>query len=131
MRFWKAWEPTPHSCFLVCLFQLWVGPLGLQEIKTLMSYGWDCPQQLNECAAYVKHFNWFFILQMLDLSYNNLSQEDLLTLGLLSHLKVLHLTGNHFRLLPQDMAMPYLSREKWVMIMQMVQMSVKYKLSIK
>ena len=54
------------------------------------------------------------IFQMLDLSYNNLSQEDLLSLGLLTQLKVLHLTGNHFRQLPQDLAMPYLSREKYV-----------------
>ncbi|RUS78772.1 hypothetical protein EGW08_013456, partial [Elysia chlorotica] len=56
----------------------------------------------------------FTCLEMLDLSYNNLSQDDLLTIGLLSHLKVLHLTGNGFTNLPQDLAMPYLSREKEV-----------------
>ncbi|CAL1529992.1 unnamed protein product [Lymnaea stagnalis] len=56
----------------------------------------------------------FTNLEMLDLSYNNLSEDDLLTLGLLSKLKVLHLTGNSFVKLPMDMAMPYLSREKQV-----------------
>ncbi|KAK3589901.1 hypothetical protein CHS0354_034913 [Potamilus streckersoni] len=47
-------------------------------------------------------------LEVLDLSYNNLSQEDILTLGMLSNLKVLHLTGNNFKTLPQNMAVPRL-----------------------
>ncbi|CAG5120231.1 unnamed protein product, partial [Candidula unifasciata] len=51
---------------------------------------------------------------VLDISYNNLSPDDLLTLGLLAHLKVLHLTGNNFSSLPPDLAVPYLSREKQV-----------------
>lgn len=50
--------------------------------------------------------------QVLDISYNNLSQDDLLTLGLMARLRVLHLTGNNFSNLPPDLAMPYLSREK-------------------
>ncbi|XP_076453924.1 X-ray radiation resistance-associated protein 1-like [Babylonia areolata] len=47
-------------------------------------------------------------LEVLDLSYNNLSLEDVLTLGQLSTLRVLHLTGNNFSTLPPDMALPYL-----------------------
>ncbi|XP_059163984.1 X-ray radiation resistance-associated protein 1-like isoform X2 [Physella acuta] len=58
----------------------------------------------------------FSNLEMLDLSYNNLSQDDLLNLGLLVKLKVLHLTGNNFSGLPQDLAMPYLSRERQVKV---------------
>ena len=41
------------------------------------------------------------------MSYNNLSQDDVLTIGLLGNLKVLHLTGNGFKTLPVNMAMPY------------------------
>ncbi|GFR71749.1 X-ray radiation resistance-associated protein 1 [Elysia marginata] len=66
----------------------------------------------------------FTCLEMLDLSYNNLSQDDLLTIGLLSHLKVLHLTGNGFTNLPQDMAMPYLSREKEVRLDRFARLEV-------
>ena len=50
----------------------------------------------------------------MDLSYNNLSQEDVLNLGLLPNLKVLHLTGNGFRTLPQNMGMPHVNPDKWV-----------------
>ncbi|XP_035827301.1 X-ray radiation resistance-associated protein 1 isoform X2 [Aplysia californica] len=67
---------------------------------------------LNGLRSLQIDYTDFNNLEMLDLSYNNLSQDDLLCLGLLSQLKVLHLTGNHFTRLPQDMAMPYLSREK-------------------
>lgn len=48
---------------------------------------------------------------MLDLSYNNLSQDDLLTLGTLPNLKILHLTGNNFHTIPADFALPYMDRE--------------------
>ncbi|KAL3847386.1 hypothetical protein ACJMK2_018301 [Sinanodonta woodiana] len=47
-------------------------------------------------------------LEVLDLSYNNLSQEDIITLGMLTNLKVLHLTGNNFKTLPQNMSVPRL-----------------------
>nr|XP_022287824.1 X-ray radiation resistance-associated protein 1-like [Crassostrea virginica] len=50
-------------------------------------------------------------LEMLDLSYNNLSQDDLLTLGTLPNLKILHLTGNNFHTIPADFALPYMDRE--------------------
>ncbi|XP_030294882.1 X-ray radiation resistance-associated protein 1 isoform X2 [Sparus aurata] len=39
-------------------------------------------------------------LQVLDLSYNSLSAEGILSIGRLPHLKVLHLTGNQLRRLP-------------------------------
>ncbi|KAM6144684.1 X-ray radiation resistance-associated protein 1 [Phoenicopterus ruber ruber] len=46
----------------------------------------------------------FLHLEDLDLSYNNLSPEDIWTLGSLSQLKVLHLTANGLRSLPPDLA---------------------------
>ncbi|XP_036974835.1 X-ray radiation resistance-associated protein 1 isoform X4 [Acanthopagrus latus] len=39
-------------------------------------------------------------LQVLDLSYNSLSSDGILSIGLLPHLKVLHLTGNQLCQLP-------------------------------
>ncbi|CAM4378086.1 unnamed protein product [Lepidochelys kempii] len=45
----------------------------------------------------------FLHLEILDLSYNNLSPEDVRTLGVLSQLKVLHLTANGLRSLPSDL----------------------------
>ncbi|XP_061485099.1 X-ray radiation resistance-associated protein 1 isoform X2 [Rhineura floridana] len=45
-------------------------------------------------------------LEILDLSYNNLSPEDVQVLGVLSHLKVLHLTANGLSSLPLDLAVP-------------------------
>ncbi|XP_053334967.1 X-ray radiation resistance-associated protein 1 [Clarias gariepinus] len=46
----------------------------------------------------------FPTLQVLDLSYNNLSSDGVLAIGLLPKLKVLHLTGNDLQTLPPDMA---------------------------
>jgi Leucine-rich repeat (LRR) protein len=46
-------------------------------------------------------------LEVLDLSYNNLSKDDILSLGTLPKLKVLYLTGNQLRSLPVEMAKPY------------------------
>ncbi|KAH1185536.1 hypothetical protein KIL84_018285 [Mauremys mutica] len=46
----------------------------------------------------------FLHLEILDLSYNNLSPEDVRTLGVLSQLKVLHLTANGLRSLPSDLS---------------------------
>ena len=43
---------------------------------------------------------------MLDLSYNNLAPDDLLVLGLLPSLRVLHLTGNGLHALPAEMSRP-------------------------
>ncbi|CAI5773577.1 X-ray radiation resistance-associated protein 1 [Podarcis lilfordi] len=45
-------------------------------------------------------------LEVLDLSYNNLSPEDVRALGILSHLKALHLTANGLTSLPLDLAAP-------------------------
>uniref|UniRef100_A0ABM5FVS8 X-ray radiation resistance-associated protein 1 n=1 Tax=Pogona vitticeps TaxID=103695 RepID=A0ABM5FVS8_9SAUR len=45
-------------------------------------------------------------LEVLDLSYNNLSPEDVQVLGVLPHLKVLHLTANGLNSLPLDLAVP-------------------------
>ncbi|XP_046584130.1 X-ray radiation resistance-associated protein 1-like [Haliotis rubra] len=51
-------------------------------------------------------------LELLDLSYNNLSSEDVLALGLLQNLRVLHLSGNNFKTLPADMSLPYIPDPK-------------------
>ncbi|KAL8191331.1 UNVERIFIED_CONTAM: hypothetical protein K2H54_072236 [Gekko kuhli] len=45
-------------------------------------------------------------LEILDLSYNNLSPEDIRALGVLPHLKALHLTANGLSSLPLDLAVP-------------------------
>ncbi|MBN3299184.1 XRRA1 protein, partial [Amia calva] len=47
------------------------------------------------------------VLQVLDLSYNSLSSQEVLSLGLLPCLRVLHLTGNGLQALPLNMAQPY------------------------
>ncbi|KAM6290488.1 X-ray radiation resistance-associated protein 1 [Porphyrio hochstetteri] len=49
----------------------------------------------------------FLHLEHLDLSYNNLSPQDVWTLGYLSQLKVLHLTANGLWSLPPDLAGSY------------------------
>ncbi|KAE8628064.1 hypothetical protein XENTR_v10007288 [Xenopus tropicalis] len=46
-------------------------------------------------------------LELLDLSYNNLSPDDISQLGVLSHLRVLHLSGNSLSHLPPDMSAPH------------------------
>ncbi|KFP98141.1 X-ray radiation resistance-associated protein 1, partial [Haliaeetus albicilla] len=46
----------------------------------------------------------FLHLEVLDLSYNNLSPQDIWTLGDLSQLKVLRLTANGLQSLPPDLA---------------------------
>ncbi|XP_074657735.1 X-ray radiation resistance-associated protein 1-like isoform X2 [Tubulanus polymorphus] len=51
-------------------------------------------------------------LEILDLSYNNLSKDDILPLGLLPVLKVLHLTGNGFSSLPPELAKPLYFMDK-------------------
>ncbi|XP_036444286.1 X-ray radiation resistance-associated protein 1 [Colossoma macropomum] len=46
-------------------------------------------------------------LEVLDLSYNSISADGILAVGLLPRLKVLHLTGNSLKMLPPNMAGPY------------------------
>ncbi|KAA0720052.1 X-ray radiation resistance-associated protein 1 [Triplophysa tibetana] len=45
-------------------------------------------------------------LKVLDLSFNSITGESILNLGLLPHLKMLHLTGNQLQMLPPNMAGP-------------------------
>lgn len=42
----------------------------------------------------------YFDLQVLNLSFNCLSAEDVISVGRLPRLKILHLTGNHLPHLP-------------------------------
>ena len=66
----------------------------------------------------IELFSWLsvsFSLKTLDLSYNNLSPEDILPLGLLPNLRVLHLTGNGIKELPAEMSLPYHEKRMWVL----------------
>ncbi|XP_059502955.1 X-ray radiation resistance-associated protein 1 [Stegostoma tigrinum] len=45
-------------------------------------------------------------LEVLNLSYNKLSNTDILTLGLIPQLKILHLTGNNLDSFPPDLTIP-------------------------
>lgn len=54
----------------------------------------------------------FLQLEILDLSCNHLTSSDILALGILPALKVLHLTGNHLNDLPSEMSRSYLSSEE-------------------
>ncbi|XP_032879290.1 X-ray radiation resistance-associated protein 1 [Amblyraja radiata] len=49
----------------------------------------------------------FLNLEVLNLSYNSVNKEDVLALGLLPHLKVLHLTGNDLDSLTPNLAALY------------------------
>ncbi|CAD5113791.1 DgyrCDS2958 [Dimorphilus gyrociliatus] len=46
-------------------------------------------------------------LRVLDVSYNNLSRDDILYLGVLRNLQVLHLSSNNIERLPLDMSRPF------------------------
>ncbi|XP_048453598.1 X-ray radiation resistance-associated protein 1 isoform X2 [Rhincodon typus] len=46
-------------------------------------------------------------LEVLNLSYNKLSNTDILTLGIIPQLKILHLTGNNLDSFPPDLTIPY------------------------
>ena len=47
------------------------------------------------------------MFQLLDLSYNNLTPQDILPLGLMPKLRVLHLTGNGLHQLPPELSRPH------------------------
>ncbi|XP_041438726.1 X-ray radiation resistance-associated protein 1 isoform X2 [Xenopus laevis] len=49
-------------------------------------------------------------LEVLDLCYNNLTPDDVTRLGVLSHLRVLHLSGNGLTHLPPDMSVSHMLR---------------------
>ncbi|XP_039544209.1 X-ray radiation resistance-associated protein 1 isoform X2 [Pimephales promelas] len=61
---------------------------------------------LNSLHKFDIHAEEFQRLEVLDLSFNNISGESILNLGLLARLKVLHLTGNQLQMLPPNMAGP-------------------------
>ncbi|XP_077089146.1 X-ray radiation resistance-associated protein 1 isoform X3 [Siphateles boraxobius] len=61
---------------------------------------------LNSLHNFEIHAEEFQRLEVLDLSFNNISGESILNLGLLARLKVLHLTGNQLQMLPLNMAGP-------------------------
>ncbi|XP_034405820.1 X-ray radiation resistance-associated protein 1 [Cyclopterus lumpus] len=58
---------------------------------------------LNGLCNMTCHAADFPHLQVLDLSYNSLSADDIVSIGHLPHLKVLHLTGNQLHHLPPNL----------------------------
>ncbi|XP_071489518.1 X-ray radiation resistance-associated protein 1-like [Diadema antillarum] len=62
---------------------------------------------LNGLRGIDIEYGHFPYLEVLDLSHNNLSKDDVSSLGLLASLKVLYLTGNQLRSLPAEMGKPH------------------------
>ncbi|XP_054481677.1 X-ray radiation resistance-associated protein 1 [Anoplopoma fimbria] len=58
---------------------------------------------LNGLCNMTFHAADFPHLEILDLSYNSLSADDIVSMGRLPHLKVLHLTGNQLHHLPPNL----------------------------
>ncbi|XP_044078939.1 X-ray radiation resistance-associated protein 1 isoform X2 [Siniperca chuatsi] len=58
---------------------------------------------LNGLCSMTFHAADFPHLEVLDLSYNSLSDDDIVSIGRLPRLKVLHLTGNQLRHLPPNL----------------------------
>uniref|UniRef100_A0A671LUB5 X-ray radiation resistance-associated protein 1-like n=1 Tax=Sinocyclocheilus anshuiensis TaxID=1608454 RepID=A0A671LUB5_9TELE len=76
---------------------------------------------LNSLHNLEIHAEDFQKLEVLDLSFNNLTGESIINLGLLPRLKVLHLTGNRLQMLPLNMAEPFFffnSTERGVLLFQ-------------
>ncbi|KAG9265578.1 X-ray radiation resistance-associated protein 1 isoform X1 [Astyanax mexicanus] len=67
---------------------------------------------LNDLYTLEVHVEDFPRLEVLDLSYNNLSADGILAVGLLPRLKMLHLTGNNLQMLPPNMSGPYYPPDK-------------------
>nr|XP_015196994.1 PREDICTED: X-ray radiation resistance-associated protein 1 isoform X1 [Lepisosteus oculatus]XP_015196995.1 PREDICTED: X-ray radiation resistance-associated protein 1 isoform X1 [Lepisosteus oculatus]XP_015196997.1 PREDICTED: X-ray radiation resistance-associated protein 1 isoform X1 [Lepisosteus oculatus]XP_015196998.1 PREDICTED: X-ray radiation resistance-associated protein 1 isoform X1 [Lepisosteus oculatus] len=80
---------------------LTLGPFRKFPILRELELSVNSLRNLTICPGEFPH------LETLDLSYNSLSSEDVLALGLLPRLRVLHLTGNALPALPEDMACPY------------------------
>lgn len=86
---WSCWLPSSPSKMtdyhLRCTF-----PFPFSNLFLLCLFD----------AAILIWNDWIWSSQVLDLSYNSLSSDGILSIGLLPHLKVLHLTGNQLCQLP-------------------------------
>nr|XP_020454410.1 X-ray radiation resistance-associated protein 1 isoform X2 [Monopterus albus] len=60
---------------------------------------------LNGICNLIFHAADFPHLEVLNLSYNRLSTDDIVSIGRLPHLKVLHLTGNQLHRLPPNLGL--------------------------
>uniref|UniRef100_A0A674I2N4 X-ray radiation resistance associated 1 n=1 Tax=Terrapene triunguis TaxID=2587831 RepID=A0A674I2N4_9SAUR len=87
--------------FLIRLFSLFIHLEAFRKFSGLR----ELELSLNGLRNLKISAGDFLHLEILDLSYNNLSPEDVRTLGVLSQLKVLHLTANGLRSLPSDLAL--------------------------
>ncbi|KAK0136006.1 X-ray radiation resistance-associated protein 1 [Merluccius polli] len=76
------------------------------SIESFRSFGLlrELDLSLNGCCDMRFNPEDFPHLEVLDLSYNNVSEADIVCLGRLAGLKVLCLTGNRLHRLPADMA---------------------------
>ncbi|XP_065055738.1 LOW QUALITY PROTEIN: X-ray radiation resistance-associated protein 1-like [Rhopilema esculentum] len=67
--------------------------------------------QLNNIRSMCITSNDFKSLEFLDLSFNNITEEDILKLGMLTSLRCLYLSGNGLKRLPVDMAHSFSATE--------------------
>uniref|UniRef100_A0A8C1Z628 X-ray radiation resistance associated 1 n=1 Tax=Cyprinus carpio TaxID=7962 RepID=A0A8C1Z628_CYPCA len=66
------------------------------------------PESASNCLdAQLFKLDFIHLFQVLDLSFNNLTVESIINLGLLPRLKMLHLTGNQLQMLPLNMVGPF------------------------
>ncbi|KAM4620332.1 X-ray radiation resistance-associated protein 1 [Polymixia lowei] len=79
-----------------------VNSLSLESFSNFMSLR-ELDLSLNGLCNMTFNADNFPHLEVLDLSYNNLSADDIVSIGLLARLKVLHLTGNQLLHLPHNL----------------------------
>nr|XP_046267307.1 X-ray radiation resistance-associated protein 1 [Scatophagus argus] len=76
--------------------------LSLESFSSFVSLR-ELNLSLNRLSSLTFYAADFPHLEVLDLSYNSLSADDIMTIGELPHLKVLHLTGNELRHIPPNL----------------------------
>lgn len=103
-KFQRSWDRN-WKHLSVCLSS---SPTRKRPQSVIRMVWWGYLSSVMTCTS-----SAFPTFQVLDVSYNNLSQEDILTIGLLPNLKVLHLTGNALRTLPQNMGMPHVDPKRY------------------
>ncbi|XP_070839329.1 X-ray radiation resistance-associated protein 1 [Chaetodon trifascialis] len=80
-----------------------VNSLSLGSFSSFVSLR-ELNLSLNRLRNMTFHAADFPYLEVLDLSYNSLSADDIVSIGRIPRLKVLHLTGNQLHRLPPNLA---------------------------